>query len=366
MIPNAISALTKLGIKSAYTLATFHKGKNYYEAHQVVELDVSHTSSTESVIHAQVQGTTRYTVSIQISNTKHAIHLNGKCSCPLRQNCKHIVAVLLQTVDHQTLFVAETKNNVAVLDSQEQAKKTDDPRVHHWLNQLKHAMTEMSSEPPAVDTTYGLYYVLSKIAGQAHQLGVEPLIIRRLKAGGLGSSKSYSETALAQRKHFYPIDHELLAQLEVIKRSTRYLGYAPIYCLRGSQGESLLLKLIHTGRCHWHSAHNPPLTIADPKSVEVYWELDEQGMQTLRFGVPEQRYPIFFIEQPWYVDESAATCGLLNTSLDLSLAKLLLSAPKIPPAEVDTVVHFFNQHGPVSVIQPPKQLIQKRMQNRVC
>ena len=84
---------------------------------QVVDLNISHTSTTESLIHAKVQGTTLYTVSMRIQDRKHTTHLQGECSCPLKQNCKHIVATLLQAVDHQALFVAETKNNVIPFDS---------------------------------------------------------------------------------------------------------------------------------------------------------------------------------------------------------------------------------------------------------
>lgn len=363
MMSNALSALTKAGIKSAYKSATFHKGKNYYAAQQVVDLHMSHPSITESLINAQVQGTILYTVSMRIQNTKHTIHLHGECSCPLKQNCKHIVATLLQAVDHQALFVAETTSNVTPFDSKGKPDIIDDPRVNRWLSQLQDAMTETSAAPVPIDEGHGLYYVLSKIAGESHQLGVEPLLTRHLKTGGLGASKQYSETAYAQQKHLYPIDKELLAQLDVIKRSTRYHGYSPMYCLRGIPGEALLLELINTGRCHWRSVHSKPLSLAEPQSVELNWEMDDQGMQTLRFGVPDQHYPIFFIEQPWYLDEAQSVCGLLNTPYDLNIEKLLVSAPKIPPAQVDTVVNFLSQHAPVADVKPPKQLTKRRLQN---
>ncbi len=360
---NAISVLTKSGIKSAYNSSTYHKGKGYHAARYVVDLHIAHISTTESLVKARVQGTTLYSVSIGIKNTKHAIHLDGECSCPLKKNCKHIVATLLQAMEHQASVVNEMKNNVIPFDSKMKPDTIDDPRVNGWLRQLQHAMTEMSLAPTAVDETHGLYYVLSNIAGESHQLGVEPLLIRHLKAGGLGASKKYSETSFSQQKHLYPIDKELLAKLDAIKRSTRYHGYSSMYCLRGTSGEALLLELINTGRCYWRSVHTKPLSLAEPQSVELDWEMDHQGMQMLRFGVSERQNPIFFIEQSWYLNEEKSECGVLNTNFDPHIAKVLLSAPKIPPAQVDTVVNFLSQHALTAGVKPPKKLAKKRVRN---
>ena len=198
---NVLSTLTKSAIKSAYTSVTHHKGKSYYAAHRVVDLHITHPSTAESLINAQVQGTTLYTVSIRIVDTKHVIRLEGDCSCPLQRDCKHIVATLLQAVDHNASISAVTKNNVIPFSQKAKSDITDDPRVTHWLRQLQHAMAETSAAPVPIDETYGLYYVLSKIVGETHQLGVEPLLVRRLKAGGLGTPKPYSETAFSQQKH---------------------------------------------------------------------------------------------------------------------------------------------------------------------
>ena len=43
---------------------------------------------------------------------------------------------------------------------------------------------EKSVATVPIDETYGLYYILSKLMGKTHQLGVAPLLVRRLKAGG--------------------------------------------------------------------------------------------------------------------------------------------------------------------------------------
>ena len=157
MMSNVLSALTKSAIKSAYTSATHHKGKGYYAAHRVVDLHITHPSTAESLINAQVQGTTLYTVSVRILDTKHVIRLEGDCSCPLQHDCKHIVAALLQAVDHNTSFIAATKSNVIPLSQKIKPDITDDPRVTHWLRQLQHVMTEKSAAHVPIEETYGLY-----------------------------------------------------------------------------------------------------------------------------------------------------------------------------------------------------------------
>lgn len=176
----AISSVTPTVIKSFYPSNTFLKGKEYYAAQRVVNVRISNASAIESHIHAKVQGTKLYTVSIRVRVSKHSIDVYDDCSCPMMHTCKHSVATLLQAIDKH----AGTKTDIV-----------EDPRVSHWLSELQSAMTESSNGPAPVDESYGLYYVLSKVAGGSHQLGVEPLLIRHLKAGGLGASKHYSATA---------------------------------------------------------------------------------------------------------------------------------------------------------------------------
>lgn len=361
---NVLSVLTKSGIKLAYNASTYHKGKVYYEARYVSDVRMSAVSETQGMIEARVKGTKLYTVSVRIESTQNSVHLSSKCSCPLEQNCKHVVASLLQAIDEHALMLLRSKNNVIEFAPKASAQMTDDPKVNRWLNQLQQVIAAKSAAPVAVDETYGLYYILSNVISEPHQLGLELLLIRRLKTGELGSSKPYSENALSQQKHFHPIDKELLIKLEQIKKSARHLGYSSKYVLNGAQAEVLLPELIQTSRCYWRSVHTQPLSLGQPQDVELHWEMDDQGMQTPRFGLSNDKHLVFFIDKPWYLDESSSVCGLLNTPVDVSIAKLLLSAPKIAPQHVDTVVAFLSKHEPVAGVKPPKKLVEKRAKKR--
>lgn len=358
---NALSAVTKSGIKSAYASADYRKGEGYYSAQRVVDIQISHPTATESLVQAHVMGTALYAVSVRIQATRHAITLSAKCSCPLNRDCKHIVATLLKAVHHASLATGTNSNVVQFIPKATAPNHNDDPRVTNWLSQLQSAMDEKSRPPEAVDETHGLYYILSKMLNNAHQIGLELLLVRRLKAGGLGGTKKYSETAMAQQKHLYPVDEEILLKLEMIKNSARYSVYSSTYCLKNEIGETLLLDLIKTGRCHWKTVESKPLSIAEPQMAELVWDIDEQGMQTLRFGTANRANPIFFIDKPWYLNESTSECGVLKTDLDPGIATLLLSSPKVPPGQIKTVVDFLSTHQAVASVKPPKELTTKRM-----
>jgi SNF2 family DNA or RNA helicase len=360
-MPNPISEITEAGLQSFYKRNnTFTKGKAYYKARCVTNLQIVHLSENHSSIQAQVHSTNLYKVLIELKNTKHTIKLRSQCSCPLQSHCKHIVAVLLQAIDDKQAIKATT-NTISATGVISQPNNSDQQDIQRWLKQLQHAITVTSVTPAITDESHGLYYVLVKIAHDQWQIGVEPLLIRRLKTGGLGAAKKYSPTAYMQQKHLSPLDKELLTLLSDLKRINCYQANSPMFCLTGATGEEMLLKLINTGRCHWQSAKNPALTLAEPKTLTLNWVIDNQGKQKLVYNELAQHATFFIIKHLWYLDTSSAICNILHTAFTHNVAKLLLSAPAIPPNQVVEVAKFIKQHNDLAAIKTPQALTIKQI-----
>jgi superfamily II DNA or RNA helicase len=354
-MPTVLDFIATRGIKTAFSPQNYLNGRNYFRGHRVSAIQLSHPSTTESIIEAMVQGREPYTVRIRLHDTKHTVHIYGRCSCPMQVDCKHVVATLLQAIE-QVSSVASKPSHQPILPNPTTITTIEDPKLKQWLNQLQAAMAQKDKPIAHVDPTYGLYYVLSRASSLSTQLKVELVLIRRLKAGGLGAPKSFSLTASSHEKHLYPIDKELLIKLEVVSKTSKpyqgYYGYG--FVLGGALGERLLPELLATGRCHWQSAKNNALSLAEPQTAELGWDIDELGAQTFQFKANDKPYSVFFIEQSWYIDEAQTTVGPLNTGLDVDVAKLLLTAPQILPEHTKIVTDFLSKNEPVARIKPPK------------
>ena len=215
-----LNFIAKRGIRSAYSSGTYVKGQDYFKTHRVHDLLMTHPSNQESIIGAMVKGTKSYQVTIRLQDKQQNVYIDGSCSCPMRRECKHIVATLLQAIDQTSSGNATPKNEFQPISMVGKTKPAVaiDPAVTQWLSQLSVAMTKKEKPETLVDKTYGLYYILSRLPNQSMQLKVDLSLVRHLKAGGFGAVKSFSKTASATHKHLYPIDKDLLIKLEIVNK----------------------------------------------------------------------------------------------------------------------------------------------------
>ena len=97
-------------IKRQFDSKTFQRGYNYYtnklvKGCQVVEIMHEKRSA---IIFATVEGSSYYNQTIDIS--KGAI--NGRCTCPVAHNCKHVVAALFSAIHEEGLNDVEEKDPI--------------------------------------------------------------------------------------------------------------------------------------------------------------------------------------------------------------------------------------------------------------
>ncbi len=335
-------------LKSAFPPAFYKRGHNYYLQGRVNNIKLTHKSNKAEVISATVNGSKSYQVVVEILGPINKIHIRGVCSCPIMMNCKHVVATLLEVITRSP--GDDDSSQIIPFPTIKQ-----DPRVDHWLHELNRSLTPEEAYINSVDETYGLFYLIStpshrRLAG----LEVKLSLVRRLKSGILGAPKTFSQTASSHRKHLYPIDNELLVKLEVAHKLSNNTSYFNHHMINGDTGEKILPELIATGRCHWASLKNPPLTLAPSRVAELHWQMDENGFQELRCCVEDRALSIFSIDHIWYLDEDKWVLGLLETGLDKRIAKLLLAAPKIPPEQAKGVTDLLIKHEKTAHIHRPK------------
>ena len=159
------------GIKTAFSSQNYLNGRNYFRGNRVSEMQLSHPSNNESIIEARVLGREPYSVRVRLHDTKHTIHIYGSCSCPMRVDCKHVVATLLKAIDQ--VLSAPNKPPRQPIPTAPKPATIEDPKLKQWLNQLQAAMDVKDKPIAQLDTTYGLYYILSRASSQSTQLKVD-------------------------------------------------------------------------------------------------------------------------------------------------------------------------------------------------
>lgn len=334
-------------LQTLFPLSSYEKGRTYYNEGKVKTISVHQISFNQEAIIATVQGNKLYNVRITLETHKNNITIDGKCSCPLHQQCKHIIASMLKAQNN----LMDKKNAI------------ENANIDRWLNQLNNAInTKTTTNDVVSDQTYSLHYLLSSSSNRTNRLVITPTLVRQLKRGGYGAESRYSTTAISQQRYLQPIDHELIMKLEVsnkIASKNEYHYDRNSYLLSDKKAEVFFPELIATKRCHFSSSTNPLLTIGPPLRGEIRWHMDEEGFQEPRCYTDEGPISVFCIDQLWYYDNTTWKIGPLETDCDKNVVNNLMTAPKIPPNLAAKVAVFLDKHEITKSIIKPTSLERK-------
>lgn len=353
-----ISFITPEIIKPFFPNNYYHRGMSYYEEDRVHDLDIEIKNNSEIITSCvEGEGGNHYQVSVELAGRPNKLYIRGTCTCPMAINCKHVVATVLTAIDEHKFIFDEMDDDIPYVEFAPEPPRRD-PRIDTWLSNLKSIMKEEKKLIQKVDETYSLRYIFysENYHHNRNQLHLKLQLARRLKSGALGSFKDYSLKSSSQEKHLFPIDKDLLIKLEIAKHhSSSNFSYDNHF--DGPVFEKCLPELIATNRCHWLKPNEISITLGDPKTAELVWQVNEEGVQELKFlfsdGKPES-YHILMIDQAWYINKDTGQIGLLKTNLDQRLLKTLLSAPKIPPEAAHEVANLLDESYKFDAVTRPK------------
>ncbi len=309
--------------------AAFSRGMDYLNTGKVLDVEVTEgptgffLSSTVGGSEGQV-----YEQSIVIDERGvNPVNINGLCSCPVVNNCKHVAAAMLYIMNsHASKDIPS--NSIS---------------VESWLNSLEQASRVATSDsilPLPENVQYCLLYVLFlEDLGQQRALKVMSQKVRLLKKGGFGKPSKY---ALEKVRGSYadrfllPVDKDI-AHLLVESSAYYYYDYENIYSLTGEIGELALRKMLSTGRCYWQDNDKPPMSLGVTRGIEFFWQKESAG-QSLQYNVDPLVNLIFRLHSIWYVDYVFNQLGMLqHGQLNPDQTQTLLTAPSIPDDKLEQV-----------------------------
>jgi len=271
------------------------------------------------------QGKRPLRVYIRTSKDKNGININGDCSCPQKENCGHIAAVLLQALHDKQSLPNDGASVLATVD-----------------NRVKNSRAASNQ---------ALIYVL-QIEEKA--LLVETYVARRLDRGGYSIGQPYHLGRMSNRtppRFLQTIDLELLPYLNQLAHNS-LAGY-PI--LAGKQSAQMLAAMIDSGRCFFQEAeYCEPLRLGPTIKLSGQWKIDKFAYQKFEW-ITDTACILLPLSTPWYIDFEKNRCGALNSDLPAELVRELAHLPAIAPHQTDTALQQLNTTWPGVALLPPLQ-----------
>ncbi|RDC69828.1 hypothetical protein DLJ49_17920 [Rhodovulum sp. 12E13] len=258
--------------------------------------------------------------------------VDGQCSCPVGQNCKHVAAVMVTWAAKQ-----HARPGLAA-------------PVESWLRRVKDsaapappAETRPEDYPDKVKDR--LLYVLSP---HGPQVRID-ICKGRINAAGTALNKSirrydavHALRSTGPARFIRPVDLELLSALAQARLWDASYGYGLPDLLRprGKDAIALIQKLCETGRFLHDTAPGAELSWSrERRAPRLTWHLAADGRQRLGF-VDAADHPLHLRSldgATLWIDAATGRIGALENTVDSDTLQLVAASPDIPPDEVDAL-----------------------------
>lgn len=356
-----------------------HRGRLLQSEGKVLEADAN---AAGTVIVGRVRGGDprpyQQMISLKPPNP-HSLQIFGTCSCAVKINCKHVAAVLLQAA--RQLAVAQPEapadTTTASLPVAQRARTELSPQVRLWLGDLDEAARgEAASNDYPPEIRQRLIYVLDTArAREGLPARLKPMVTNVGKGGALGpSAKSYSPSNIFNyqpAKHLRPVDHEILAELELLIRRAGTGGSGELPLRADPQIVALFRKVLATGRCRLDSVAGAVVSEGEIIAADFRWVRMAGGGGRQRLAIQPRagadgQVPridaVLPLSPPFYVNAQSGLAGPLDLGVPPRIAARLAEAPEVSASDAAQVVALLDRHlttagikDRVPLPQPPQK-----------
>ncbi|MEO1191124.1 MAG: DEAD/DEAH box helicase [Pseudomonadota bacterium] len=326
-MPIALEQITRF-IKDSFV----QRGEEYLRRGAVVSAEVTGGKKISGTVLGSGRKSYRQSINLTFSRTGRLLGIEGLCTCSVGYNCKHVAAVLLAAADEIELPEPSQPNLPAAATPM---ALTLPPEIETWLQSLQEgdrALKNQETELPE-RMKERIFYLLD--LDRHRKLVIQPMKGLIKKDGGVGAgARAYNTTNLhydQPPRFVLPADLRIFRMLQAYGLNSR---------LPGSQGpqaeaedlEALVVRVVETGRAHWHDLANSTLFIDGKREAELVWQSAAQGAQELVLeDTRGQRLQALPTKPALYVDPVSGGVGHLEQELPIHVANALVAAPPVPP-----------------------------------
>ncbi|WP_346779257.1 DEAD/DEAH box helicase [Burkholderia sp. Ac-20365] len=289
-----------------------------------------------------VQGTriAPYHVRVYFNNSGKSVRIDGQCTCPVGNRCKHVAALLIAAMPLQPEAVARGVR----------------PEVIRWLNEFrtKHAsaVPDKGTKPASTKASQVLAYVISESF-----MGKPEVSIFKARTGVDGSIRALDdpwyniEKALVQPPKFVTGDDLPILRGLWLGRSRTYLSN---FSLEGSTGGEIVEKLIATGRAYVSRTtatrrQNLPCSVNAGRSRpgRIEWRTQaDTSMRPVLQTEPPATILITTTQPCWYLDAQTGEAGIVDIPWRVDQLNEYLSMPSITADEAVFVGKMLEEIAP--------------------
>ncbi|MFJ4398398.1 SNF2-related protein [Pseudomonas sp. NPDC089396] len=286
-------------------------------------------SLNEKSIEATCEGSSgeRYNQTIQLVLNGPELRIFGRCSCPVRLNCKHCVAVLLNVQQGGWPLGSQA--------APQQAGLLLSPALDQWVETLE-TTGQLLAAPKPQRKGPAIHYLIH-VGNQHCTLEVVKGTRQADDTVHFGKITSLPELIYYPPRYVTQDDARLLRLIDASSDATR-----PVVDLEGKQGAELLGYALATGRLHFNSDPLPLLAGPEIQARFRWVRLDDGSYRGAWYHGEQTQLLALPVEPIYYVDRAGHLLGKLQHDLDPFIASQLARAPTVPEHLVVPLSHRLN------------------------
>ncbi len=253
--------ITANRIRRAIGEPSYSRGEKYFERGRVQNV---HFEADSKVIGLVLGSNSQvYAVSAKFRSDASAFSLEGRCSCPVGYNCKHVAAVLLAAANSMADGIGDDGAATSVAVSHE---------VSRWLDLWpKKLGTPLEVRPPGLPSPGQdhLFYVIHR--DTTYGMRVSPYRAYLKKDGTIGSNfRSFDRRSTWTRRNLTVQDAGLIGKLDFFSD----YGFDSSYDWpEGDALVELLREIVETGRARAHEIDGEALCWRPPRRCKLVWSV---------------------------------------------------------------------------------------------
>ena len=296
-------------IKNSVYETDFIRGQKYYKIDMVKSFDILYSEESVLQFTSIVKGSSDNTYECKITMIKlpNRVSINGRCSCSIGTNCKHVVASCLQYLSNTNL---KSKNNKKIKKKNqvELNEIVEIDKIELWLNNLTN-----NEESIDKDNYFITYRLFSNSCYDEDQLLF--FKSKRLKNGSLSQGvqiESYKFVTNDVNNIATYHDKQIMELVKPIYEHNRYnQGKSK---LTNKLGALILQEIIKTNRCYYN-LNKIPIKFSDDK-YDIAFELNEKDEQFKLNIVKQSNTKIFYTDIPYALDTANNELKQIDVEFD--------------------------------------------------
>ena len=339
------------GFPARFDAGTLQRGRAY-AAQERVRLRRIERAPGQIHVEAEVQGGRRtpYEVDLWLEVTPdgEVVDIDNVCMCPMRQDCKHVVAALNVLGKAADITPAAAAGSAVAWHDGEFPQAGAAAR--EWLASLDRVFSSPVSEPVA---RARVVYLLQPGTPPTLSLGKS----RPLKKGGFGKPSLYRpqpyDLGSARSHRDFILDQDIPAlRLFLALQTGGGYFYNDAVDIAGETGALLLRLALRSGRLYLAGLVELPLGAGPTLPLQPRWTHNPDGLQQLALDLPPA-LQLIPTSPPFYLDAVGRTVGELHSGLPEMLLQQLLQAPALNEADAVLVRQRLAQVARVREVSLP-------------